>query len=1031
MSQPRISRNAGSIGRIYPAIAAILTLVLGAIAIPSDAHAEGTSVSATNYAELRSAMQDPAVGTVSIAGPIPFAGTIAVNGAKTIIADQDAGGAVSHDDDTDDFPLFQVGDGATLTVGTADDGQALAYSEQGNGRFATVAKGGALTIDNGTFSDNANASGDAAVVLVEAGGTLSVNGGEFSGNTSSASSPNTGGGAIHSSGTVTVNGGTFAGNTTGRNDESNLGYHGGGAIWSDGTLTINDGTFTGNISRAQHYWASGKLPTGGGAIWATRSLTVNGGTFTGNWQKDGNSTLYGTGGGAIYFGDGTKGSDANGTLTINGGTFTGNRSMQDGGAIFMTWNTTGHFRSGSFTDNWSNRLGGAVYTEEDSISYINNAAMFGNMAGHFGGGLWLCPSGQGMTSEHGGMALFGNIADQAYDRAEDGTDTDRFPTDKQDGKTYTNTATSYRYGSAGDDLSIMYPNKSGSTQSSFELTSGLFTGERTTWYEDGEPSSNANGFLYDAGSLSVNAAGRYADGDAPRSNQDETLKPGNAGHGYGLKSIPDAAAKDRAKAEADLTFTGNRARLSGGAFGSNGIVRFVHLGAAGWKKADADGTLLAGSAWRINGPGPYDPAGTIPLCAVDEQGDAQASTNAWCRLADGSATAIVEDNGGLDRSPDDGVFLLRDLTAGTYTLVETRAPEHHRISHKTYRLTVDDKGGQELAVADGGEDGTGRLDGSTIINDLYGGVSWSKVDADDATVPLDGSAWQLQDADGRKLADITDCVDATRCAPTDDDSQADLRDSDPAPGRFALRYLSAGTYRLVETKAPQGYEKSETTYTFTIDASHHTDVAILDGNGTAVKGNALPNARSTGSMVWHKIDADGEGRLAGSEWQLVRITNRKGEDIAENQRKPVTVTDCIVDGRNAVCGKDSIDRDPSAGGFRVEGLDWGTYRLTETKAPRGYELPDGTTTFYTFEIGRSNFTEHGFVIPKLHKGDGSGDTVDGGDITNTPIRVSALPVTGGTGNGTRTSLPYAAIVLSAASIIIAAAIAAGRRLRGR
>ena len=1025
MPQSRISRNAGRI----PAIAAIIAMALGAIAVPAEAHAEGASVSVTNYAELRSAIDDPSVGTISISGTIALPSTIVVNGSKTIVSQGD--GSLSHNSNTDDFPLFTVSSEAKLTIGASNDQQPLDYSGQHNGRFVNVADGGTLTINSGTFTGNSNASGDAAVALVSAGGTLAVNGGEFTDNTSSAANGNTGGGAIHSSGTVIINGGTFTGNTTGRNDESNLNYHGGGTIWSDGSLTVNGGTFSGNTSHAQHYWSSGKLPTGGGAIWASHSLTVNGGTFTDNWQKDGNSTLYGTGGGAIYFGDGTKDTDRNGTLAINGGTFTGNRSMQDGGAVFMTWNTTGYFRSGTFADNWSNRLGGAVYTEEDTVSYVNNAAMFGNMAGHFGGGLWLCPSGQGMTSEHGGMALFDNVASQAYDRAEDGTDTDRFPTDRQDGKNYTNTATSYRYGSAGDDLSIMYPNKSGSVQSSFELASGLFTGERTAWYEDGEPSSNANGFLYDKESLSVNAAGRYTDGDAPRSDQDETLKPGDVGHGYGLKSIPDAAAKDRAKAEADLTFTRNRARLSGGAFGSNGIVRFVHLGAAGWKKADADGTMLAGSAWRISGPGPYDPTGTVPTCSADDQGNAQASVNAWCRLGDGSATAIVEDNGALDRASADGAFLIRNLTPGAYALVETRAPEDHRISHKTYRLTVDDEGGQELAVVDGGDTGTGRIDGNTIVNDLYGSVSWSKVDADDAMDLLDGSVWQLQDADGNKLADITDCADASQCAPADDDSRPDLRDSDPAPGRFALQYLSAGTYRLVEVKAPQGYEKSETVYTFTIDASHHTDVAMVDGNGTAIGNNALPNRRSTGSMVWHKIDADGEGRLAGSAWQLVRVKDWKGDDIAEDQRQPINIADCIVDGKNAICSKDSTDRDPSAGGFRIEGLDWGTYRLTETRAPQGYELPDASRTFYTFEIDRSNFTEHGFAMPKLHQGDDAGSSVDGNDITNTPIRMSALPITGGTGDGARSSLPYAAIALSAGAAMIAAAAATRRRLRSR
>jgi len=56
------------------------------------------------------------------------------------------------------------------------------------------------------------------------------------------------------------------------------------------------------------------------------------------------------------------------------------------------------------------------------------------------------------------------------------------------------------------------------------------------------------------------------------------------------------------------------------------------------------------------------------------------------------------------------------------------------------------------------------------------------------------------------------------------------------------------------------------------------------------------------------------------------------------------VTDCVVTGGKATCPNGSVDQDPRAGFFRVSGLTWGEYSITETQAPAGYNLSSTTLT---------------------------------------------------------------------------------------
>lgn len=1034
--------------RFVASLLAVVALIVASLIPPSvhvakaDDDASAASVTPTayaaNYGQLVNAINGSQSAVIAITGNIAFTRQITLNQGKkiTLVSDASACGTAceltyaSAYALVNNFSLFNViGDSSLTFGGGTEDTNKLSFSNHSNGRLVQVGSAsdkGTVTINGGTYNKNgsdSNTTGDGNIAYVFKNGNLTINDGDFQNNYASAASGSTtigvtrsGGAVVRSSGSVTINGGTFYQNYTGQNGEDNVTFHGGGAIWSDGTLIVNGGFFSLNKSYARHfeYKTSHKNPTGGGAIWAAGRLVVNGGRFQNNWQMD-NNELYATGGGAIYFGDGMKNEDYNGSMVINGGTFDSNRSMQDGGAIFMAWYCNAVFQQGTFVNNWSNRLGGAVYTEEESTSYVTNAAAYENHAGHFGGGLWLCPSGKGVTSEHGGMALFANEANVKYDRTETGAEIRQ---DTIDNKYYGYSGSKDRgVTGAGDDFSIMYPSKSGQTNY-FQLSVEWFTGDTITWHDDGQPTSKANGYLYTADALSVNAMSRPDGGVGYTS--DTKLEPGGSNDfGYGLKVTASMRAQQNAINQAFITFTKNTARLSGGAFGSNGVVDFVKVYDVNWSKVSSVGTSknLAGSKWVLAanaGSGPHNlDFGNVANCSADDSGSLTPSEGVWCFVPTdttdsyyaafkGKYVTIVSDNGILDKNNANGQFRVNGLRVGTYLMKEYQAPDWYEQSGKTYTFTIIADTQATISVyEDDGKD-TGAVNGNAIANKPYGAVSWGKVDSTDQLTVLAGSAWKLQDANGNDIQDagnITDCTD--QCSSSLDDPYHDV---DSGEGTFRLTYLPLGTYRLVETKAPDGYDLPDGAtvyYTFTIkenDDRMNAKLYKTDGV-TEVTENKVPNDRTKGSVIWYKTDStkDGYGddaRLKGSEWSLTQTKDWKGSDIATDKRTAIAVTDCISD---TGCSAASKDQAKEAGKFQLKNLDWGTYKLVETKAPAGFHKSETT---YTFVIDKDHT---GTAEIQIKNGT---DPVTGNIITNTPITVNSLPFTGTGSQTPRMFLPY-------------------------
>ncbi|MGQ0408059.1 SpaA isopeptide-forming pilin-related protein [Leucobacter sp. W1153] len=224
-------------------------------------------------------------------------------------------------------------------------------------------------------------------------------------------------------------------------------------------------------------------------------------------------------------------------------------------------------------------------------------------------------------------------------------------------------------------------------------------------------------------------------------------------------------------------------------------------------------------------------------------------------------------------------------------------------------------------------------------------VTWSKIAADTEEL-LDGSEWTLTGPNVPADTVVVDCISAP-CA------VGAFLDHDPIAGQFKLVDLPWGDYTLTETKPPVGYS-GDGYFEFIID--------VTNGGTTVDLGDAT-NTPLPGAVSWSKVDAVNGDLLGGSEWKIVGPA-------------PAVTEVAIVDCTSAPCLGPDVD--PAAGQFELEELAWGSYTVTETKAPPGY-------------IGGAEFT---FTVEALN----AGTVIDKGEFENEQQPGVALPLTGGLGS---------------------------------
>ncbi|WP_126464223.1 SpaA isopeptide-forming pilin-related protein [Propionibacterium australiense] len=219
-------------------------------------------------------------------------------------------------------------------------------------------------------------------------------------------------------------------------------------------------------------------------------------------------------------------------------------------------------------------------------------------------------------------------------------------------------------------------------------------------------------------------------------------------------------------------------------------------GSISWEKVDADGNLLAGSSWQIQGG--YD-------------------TQNWTTIED--CTGNCQPGGYADQDPESGKFRIDGLGLYYYWIRELNAPEgYDKFSTATYVFPSIRVGALGVRLEPRSTGNNPRIplvnDQGQIINYPKGTVAWKK--NDDSGEPLAGSVWHIRGGADRISVDVADCVADS----ADECSKEPYADQDPAPGSFLVKGLTATpsvSFYLTETRAPFGYATDKNEYEFRID----------------------------------------------------------------------------------------------------------------------------------------------------------------------------------------------------------------------
>lgn len=285
--------------------------------------------------------------------------------------------------------------------------------------------------------------------------------------------------------------------------------------------------------------------------------------------------------------------------------------------------------------------------------------------------------------------------------------------------------------------------------------------------------------------------------------------------------------------------------------------------AIAWSKVDAaDGkTLLSGSSWKIYG-------------TVD---DAKNETNPIVTVTDGGANDYSSDDGELQFN-----YLNQKAKIGdpndkdyfTYYIREVKAPAGYQKSDTIYYATMNNTG-EQVNYVQGHVD---TVNGNKLVSfddsnttgaisntKITGTVSWTKVEeGDKGYTPLAGSEWKLAKLGADGLTE----VQSWTVSDQSDSGDITWKDIDGTSGKFTLEGLQPGTYTLVETQAPFGYEKNPTGYKFTVSSTDGSiawkgdeQPSIIDStayisNKRSVTSVTIPVTKSVRNADWPK-DADG------------------------------------------------------------------------------------------------------------------------------------------------------------------------------